>query len=94
MVSKFIPINQKIIDIYQKNKKNEKIKKIIDNEKTVLEKWSKILNINNINKDNFENILKFFDKEENQHWDHINRHKKDIKSNFRSFQRKIKNTFR
>ncbi|MGC8663990.1 MAG: hypothetical protein ACP5TX_06315, partial [Thermoplasmata archaeon] len=64
---------EKIIDIYQKNKKNEKIKKIIDNEKPVLEKWSKIFNINNIdniNKDNFEEVLKFFDFEENHHWNH------------------------
>ncbi|MGC8673457.1 MAG: hypothetical protein ACP5TO_08195, partial [Thermoplasmata archaeon] len=57
---------EKIIDIYQKNKKNEKIKKILDNEKPVLEKWSKIFNINNIdklNENNIDEVLKFFDFE-------------------------------
>ncbi|MGC9167204.1 MAG: hypothetical protein ACP5GR_06160, partial [Thermoplasmata archaeon] len=82
---------EKIIEIYQKNKKNENIKKIIDNEKPVLEKWSKIFNINNIdniNKDNFEDILKFFDWPENHHWKRIYRTKNKIK--FEDFKEGLK----
>jgi hypothetical protein len=83
---------EKIIDIYQKNKNIEDI--LDDNiEKQVLEKWSKIFNINyidKINENNIDEVLKFFDFEENHHWDHINRHKKDIKSNLKDFKEKLK----
>jgi len=82
----FIKAAEKIIEIYNKNKNNEKLKEMLENERNVIDEWSEIFNLNNI--DNItESALSFFDKENNHHWP-LSRQKNNI--NFEQFKEGLK----
>jgi len=82
----FIKAAEKIIEIYNKNKNNEKLKEMLENERNVIDEWSEIFNLNNI--DNIpESALSFFDKENNHHWP-LSRQKSNI--NFEQFKEGLK----
>jgi len=72
----FIKAAKKIIDIYNENKDNEELKEMLENERNVIDKWSKIFNLDNIDNTKDE-VFNFFSKSENHHWD-IQRKKNDI----------------
>ncbi len=66
-----------ISEQYLKLKNDNEFKKIIDYESSVLDKWSKIFRVDNI--DNLdEKVFEFFNFNENHHWNGISRSPKNL----------------